>query len=74
VLKYSREGYQQAWRNLPAEQLSAELASLFHMLAGRAHRKHDSLRHLYGGLVVLLALGATMFLLAGLFTLLGQPY
>ena len=73
ALKYSRDGYQQAWRNLTDEQLSAELAGLFHMLAGRAHQKHDSLRHLYGGLVVLLVLGAAMFLLAGLFAVFDQP-
>lgn len=69
VLKYTSLGYQQAWRNLTDEQLSAELAGLQYILAGRAHRKHENLRRLYGGLGILLALGAAMFLVAGLFTI-----
>jgi len=68
VLKYSSQGYWQAWRNLTDEQLSAELAGLQYILTGRAHRKHENLRRLYAGLGILLALGAAMFLAAGLFT------
>jgi hypothetical protein len=73
VLKYSSQGYRQAWRNLTDEQLSGELASLAYLLAGRAHRKHENLRRLYGGLGILLALGAAMFLVAGLFTVFNPP-
>ena len=74
VLKYSHDGYQQAWRDLTDEQLSAELASLSYLLAARAHLKHESLRRLYVGLGILLALGAAMFLVAGLFTAFSQPF
>ncbi len=73
VLKYSRDGYQQAWRDLTDEQLSAELAGMSHMLAGRAHRKYESLRLLYAGLSILLALGTVIFLVAGLFAVINQP-
>lgn len=73
MLKYSRDGYQQAWRDLTDEQLSAELAGMSHMLAGRAHRKYESLRLLYAGLSILLALGTVIFLVAGLFAVINQP-
>ena len=68
VLKYSIDGYQQAWRNLTDEQLSAELASLSYILTWHANRKNENLRRLYGGLGILLVLGAAMFLVAGLFS------
>jgi len=69
VLKYSIDGYQHAWRSLTDEQLSAELASLSYILTGRADRKNENIRRLYRGLGILLALGAAMFLAAGLFTM-----
>jgi hypothetical protein len=68
VMKYSIDGYRQAWRSLSDEQLSAELASLSYILTWHANGKNENLRRLYGGLGILLALGAAMFLVAGLFT------
>ena len=63
--------YQGAWSEVRMDQLNSEAVLVAHMLARMIHEKYRANRRLYGGLAVLIVLGAVLLTILGMISLIG---
>jgi hypothetical protein len=58
--------YETAWSEVRMDQLNREAVLIAHMLAGMIHEKYRANRRLYGGIAVLIVLGAVLLTILGM--------